>query len=125
MPLAHMADGIRFRTKRRFCSYPSGALILKEGSEMRTARARVEALETRLAEVEKGPKTMFVTFVSPGATGPITHDPIAVRNGSGWQLAREPGEDLQVFRDRAELACPRPTVGAAVLVDVLERERSR
>lgn len=119
-----MADGSQLRTKRPSCNYPMDALILK-GSEMRTAKARVEALETRLAEVEKGPKTMFVTFCSPGHSGPIQREPVAIRNFNGWQLARDPGEDIEAFRDRATLVCPRPTVGAAVLIDVLEHGGAR
>lgn len=87
---------------------------------MRTARARVEALETRLAEVEQGPKTVFVTFVSPGENGPVRHEPVAVRDGLGWTLARNPSEDVEAFRERAKQLCPQPDRGAAVLIDILK-----
>jgi hypothetical protein len=86
---------------------------------MSTVKARLEALEKR-APAQDGIEAMFVTFVAPGENEPVQCEPMAVRNGTGWRLDREPGEGIDVFRDRARQLCPRPGGRPAVLVDVLE-----
>ncbi len=86
---------------------------------MQSVRARLEALE-RKAPTADGIDTVFVTFVAPSEKGPVHCEPVAVRNGTGWRLDREPGEHMDIFHDRAKQLCPRPGGRPVVLVDVLE-----
>jgi hypothetical protein len=81
----------------------------------RSLTGRLEALE-RSPRFEI-PVPRIVRFVSPGNS---SREPVAYKDASGWRCDRAPGEDAAAFRERACSACPRPSGGAAVLVEVAE-----
>jgi len=70
------------------------------------------SLVTRLEELErKAPSedridTILISFVSPGDDEPLRCSPIAIKEMRGdWRLDREPGEEVEAFRDRLGAAC--------------------
>ena len=88
---------------------------------MRSVRTRLEALEDKIPTDGDQVDTILVTFWRPGEQGAERCDPVAMRdNGTGWQIERGPGEELQAFHDRAKSSCPRSASGATVLVEVLK-----
>jgi hypothetical protein len=87
---------------------------------MRSLIGRLESLEQQAPRLDSV-DTIFIKFFAKGEDGPIAVDPVAIRNMHGdWRLNRDPGEDVEPFRERASALCPRPDNGVAVLLDVLE-----
>jgi hypothetical protein len=85
-----------------------------------SVRSRLEVLERR-AHSAKAIDAIRISFVSPGPTGPVRRDPIAMREMRGeWRLERDPGEEVEAFRKRASKLCPRSSGGVPVLVEVVE-----
>jgi hypothetical protein len=87
---------------------------------MRSLIGRLESLEQQAPRPDSV-DTIFINFFAKADDGPIEVDPIAIRKMHGdWRLNREPGENVEAFRERASTLCPRPDNGVAVLLDVLE-----
>jgi hypothetical protein len=87
---------------------------------MRSVRARLEALEDRTPTGQDVIDTILVTFCHPGDEGTQRQKVVAMRDSrTEWRLDREPGEDIEVFHERAKKVCPRPEKGVAMLLEVL------
>jgi hypothetical protein len=87
---------------------------------MRSVRARLEALEQTTPNGYEEIDTILVTFWRPGEQGPERCEVVAMRDSqTEWRLEREPGEDIEVFHERAKKVCPRPEKGVAMLLEVL------
>lgn len=84
------------------------------------------SLKTRLETLEQKKATdvieaIFIQLVSPGGSGPVHHDPIAVRKTRGdWRLDRNPGEGVEDFRQRAYTLCPRAAQEVPLLMEVYQ-----
>jgi hypothetical protein len=86
---------------------------------MRSLVSRLEDLERR-APGKDMVDTILISFVAPSDSGPVRCSPVAIKQMRGdWRLDRDPGEEVEAFRERASKLCPR-TVGVATLVEVLE-----
>jgi hypothetical protein len=84
----------------------------------RTLIGRLEALEQREPSADSI-DTILVTFMRPSEDGPVSVEPIAIKEMRGdWRIDREPGEAVEDFRERALRMCPRPVRGVTALTEV-------
>jgi len=83
---------------------------------MSTLERRIAAIETKASPYDGLPKTIFITFLTPGDTGPGIRKLRHSFAGEGCQeWERGTGESEQEFRDRASKEATRNAVGMAML----------
>jgi hypothetical protein len=86
---------------------------------MPTLESRVTALEASSPPSGQGEVTL-ISFFTRRDGCPCEVEPTAMREMLGtWQLEREAGEELEMFRERALSLCPRPPGRMQALVEVV------